>query len=405
MMMNKKRSSKLELSKYAFLLPVMLLAGASFTVSQAESKIENVVDLTKETPVLTMTIAKPTERIDTTVNQTQEYPLLAPDFDKELVAKMSNYYEIDGKLVSLDEFLAFPRTEISGVDIYKDKDEIYKKIGKLNADALFVMTSKRGANFTVKSNLKSENSRLNFSSNDSTKNPLKLSGKVITFKGDFSIDGMQPLFIVDNKEMENGFEMKWLNPNDIESITVLKDESAEAVYGDKGKSGVILVQTKSTKAKDEKVVVVTGKRMESSQPKEASVVSYKGKGETMAIQSKPVAKGTGEVFVSSQKPTSGIMRIEATPGGEKVVRIGPKKSYSEMSVDERPLVVIDNVVQGSDFDFKTLNPDDIESISILKDRSAEAVYGDKGKNGVILLQTKSIKEKDLTTTVQESKNK
>jgi beta-lactamase regulating signal transducer with metallopeptidase domain len=40
MMMNKKRSSKIELSKYAFLLPVFLLTGAAFTVSKAEGSIE-----------------------------------------------------------------------------------------------------------------------------------------------------------------------------------------------------------------------------------------------------------------------------------------------------------------------------------------------------------------------------
>lgn len=56
--MNKKRSSRLELSKYAFLLPIMLLAGASFTVSQAENKIEEVVDLTKEISVDEMTNSK-----------------------------------------------------------------------------------------------------------------------------------------------------------------------------------------------------------------------------------------------------------------------------------------------------------------------------------------------------------
>src|SRR5690606_14111839 len=44
MMMNKKRSSNLELSKYVFLLPVFLIAGASFTVSKAEKNIENLVE-------------------------------------------------------------------------------------------------------------------------------------------------------------------------------------------------------------------------------------------------------------------------------------------------------------------------------------------------------------------------
>src|SRR5690606_1821447 len=51
MMMNKKRSSKLELSKYAFLLPVFILAGATFTLNKAEAKIETVVIKAAETNV------------------------------------------------------------------------------------------------------------------------------------------------------------------------------------------------------------------------------------------------------------------------------------------------------------------------------------------------------------------
>src|SRR5690606_37081271 len=52
MMMNKKRSSKIELSKYAFLLPILLLTGAAFTVSRAEGSIEGVVEKANETTLL-----------------------------------------------------------------------------------------------------------------------------------------------------------------------------------------------------------------------------------------------------------------------------------------------------------------------------------------------------------------
>ena len=52
MMMNKKRSSKIELSKYAFLLPIFLLTGAAFTVSKAEENIEGVVEKANETTLV-----------------------------------------------------------------------------------------------------------------------------------------------------------------------------------------------------------------------------------------------------------------------------------------------------------------------------------------------------------------
>lgn len=50
-MMNKKRSSALELSKYAFLLPVLIFVAAAFTVTKADEKISEVVLLAKQTEV------------------------------------------------------------------------------------------------------------------------------------------------------------------------------------------------------------------------------------------------------------------------------------------------------------------------------------------------------------------
>jgi TonB-linked SusC/RagA family outer membrane protein len=52
-----------------------------------------------------------------------------------------------------------------------------------------------------------------------------------------------------------------------------------------------------------------------------------------------------------------------------------------------PLYVIDGFPI-EDFDAKSLNPDDVESISVLKDASSTAIYGARGANGVIVVQTK-----------------
>ena len=52
-----------------------------------------------------------------------------------------------------------------------------------------------------------------------------------------------------------------------------------------------------------------------------------------------------------------------------------------------PLYVIDGVVRSSD-DFRNLSPDDIESMSILKDASATAVYGSRASNGIVQVVTK-----------------
>lgn len=54
---------------------------------------------------------------------------------------------------------------------------------------------------------------------------------------------------------------------------------------------------------------------------------------------------------------------------------------------QSPIFVIDNIVRSSN-DFANLNPNDIESYSILKDAGATALYGNQGANGVILVTTK-----------------
>jgi len=57
-----------------------------------------------------------------------------------------------------------------------------------------------------------------------------------------TIDGdIKPIFIIDGKEVKS---INNLNPGSIKSITVLKDGTAEKKYGEKGKGGVIEIQTK-----------------------------------------------------------------------------------------------------------------------------------------------------------------
>jgi len=71
---------------------------------------------------------------------------------------------------------------------------------------------------------------------DSDNNSIYISG----------FQGKKPLLIVDGKEMpENTFEK--IGSNNIESVTVLKDESAIKKYGEKGKNGVVIIKTKKKK--------------------------------------------------------------------------------------------------------------------------------------------------------------
>lgn len=70
------------------------------------------------------------------------------------------------------------------------------------------------------------------------------------------------------------------------------------------------------------------------------------------------------------------------PGGEMRVQI---RGISTINASASPLYVVDGVVMG---DFNFLNPNDIESIEVLKDASATAIYGARGANGVVMVTTK-----------------
>src|SRR6188768_3469202 len=56
-----------------------------------------------------------------------------------------------------------------------------------------------------------------------------------------------PLFVVDGIPLSTG-GIDYLNPNDIETIDVLKDASASAIYGSRGANGVVIISTKQGKA-------------------------------------------------------------------------------------------------------------------------------------------------------------
>jgi TonB-dependent starch-binding outer membrane protein SusC len=75
----------------------------------------------------------------------------------------------------------------------------------------------------------------------------------IRIRGSSSVGaGSDPLFVIDGNPMPESYDknqnpLSWLNPSDIESVTVLKDASSTAIYGSRGSNGVILITTKSGK--------------------------------------------------------------------------------------------------------------------------------------------------------------
>ena len=88
-----------------------------------------------------------------------------------------------------------------------------------------------------------------------------------------------------------------------------------------------------------------------------------------------------------------IEQSSGAPGAAPVVRI---RGYGSINAGSEPLYVIDGMIVSSN-EFRLLNPKTVESVNILKDAAAGAIYGSRAGNGVVIVTTKSGKGKPKFT--------
>lgn len=86
-----------------------------------------------------------------------------------------------------------------------------------------------------------------------------------------------------------------------------------------------------------------------------------------------------------------IMSAGGEPGEGTSIRIRGTRS---ISASNDPLIVVDGIIDAVE-SFSDINPDDIKSISVLKDASSTAIYGARGSNGVILVTTRGAENEKL----------
>ena len=125
-------------------------------------------------------------------------------------------------------------------------------------------------------------------------------------------------------------------------------------------------------------VVITGYTTQNKRQSAGSSVRVAGD----EIKLQPV--GSFERALQGKVPGLLALSQSGQPGSAAEVTIRGKGSINGTNT---PLYVIDGI-QLSAADFATINPGDIESISVLKDASGAAIYGSRGSNGVIVITTK-----------------
>ncbi|MDO8930333.1 MAG: TonB-dependent receptor plug domain-containing protein, partial [Bacteroidota bacterium] len=266
-----------------------------------------------------------------------------PDFEKEMVITMKTMtvgieamgneitaskpseipdnvlYIVDGKEIPKDEIEKIIPQNIDHIDVLKNKTAV-EKYGEKGKDGVVFI-------YLKKNNQKSETFQVQ------TNSPLKF--------GNTDGTGNQPLIVIDGVVDKNQ-NVNNIPPENIESISVIKDKSASSLYGEKGKDGVILITTKKAK----------------SNSGEVTVVGY-------------------ETNPNNQVKSGVQLR---TTGGNV------------------PLIVKDGIVSPN-LKMDDINPNDIESINVLKGESAIAKYGEKGKNGVLEIAIK--KQNPVFSMVEE----
>ncbi|MBK6346418.1 MAG: SusC/RagA family TonB-linked outer membrane protein [Bacteroidales bacterium] len=155
----------------------------------------------------------------------------------------------------------------------------------------------------------------------------------------------------------------------------------EVVIADQVTLKIVMVPSVTTL--EEAVVIGYGTVKKSDATGSIAVVSSKdfNRGAITSPQELLVGKSTGVVITSSN----------GAPGASATIRI---RGGSSLSASNDPLIVIDGIpvdntgISGSANPLSVINPNDIESFTVLKDASATAIYGSRASNGVIIVTTK-----------------
>lgn len=146
--------------------------------------------------------------------------------------------------------------------------------------------------------------------------------------------------------------------------------SQEVPVGNQTNINITLIE--DSKALDEVVVIGYGTQAKKDITGSVAVVSAEALAETPVSTFAEALQGKASgVYVSSS----------GAPGAETTIRIRGVGSVNGSD----PLIVVDGV---SNVTIDAVNPNDIESLQVLKDASATAIYGAQGANGVIIITTK-----------------
>ncbi len=214
-----------------------------------------------------------------------------------------------------------------------------------------------------------------------------------------------PLLLLDGEVISKS-KMESVNPDDIGCINALKDISATNKYGEKGKYGVIEIVSKArmSSESEKKIANPFGFSVGDKKDPPLFIVDDSPVTESIfkainpeTIYSVNVLKGEEAIKKFGDKAKNGVVEVILKTNTKPLVytdslthqRVSVRTNGFNWGGNSKaaPLIVLDGIIIDK-AKMEAINPDNIESIQVLKDKSATALYGEKGKDGVILITSK-----------------
>ncbi len=218
----------------------------------------------------------------------------------------------------------------------------------------------------------------------------KLTGKVVAASEPNGMPGVNIAIkgttIGTITDLDGNFSID-VNPGDVLIFSFISFKSQEIPYNGQTNMSVTLEENPTELGE----VIVVGYSSIEKKDITGSITSIK------AENFKNLSVSGIDQALQGQAPGVQVTQSSGTPGGGIVVRI---RGATSISASNRPLFIIDGIavetgtLSGRSFGGQTdnalalINPNDIESVQILKDASAKAIYGSRASNGVVVITTK-----------------
>ncbi|WP_298895481.1 SusC/RagA family TonB-linked outer membrane protein [uncultured Psychroserpens sp.] len=204
-----------------------------------------------------------------------------------------------------------------------------------------------------------------------------VTGTVTSAVDGFPLPGVSVIVKGTTRGVQTDFDGNYsikASANETLVFTYVGTKTIEEVVG--SRSSINVSMQEDAAVLDE--VVVTGYRTQSKATSSAATVRVTAE----TIENRPNASFVQTL--SGQAPGLNITTSSGQPGGNSLVQL---RGVASINGNTEPLFIIDGAPVDED-NFRSLNPQDIASIDILKDAGATAIYGNRGANGVIIIKTR-----------------